>query len=158
MKKLMLNAAAILFVGTLAVQAQTPSETTPSTTTPSQTTPSVQQQRPRSGDWTKVESSQVPAPVQQTLRTEKYKGWENDGVYFNKSTGQYSVDIRTGATPGLYYFDQSGRTVTASGTSPQQGATGSTTRPNQSAPNQGSPDNSSGSTVPPPQQSPTPNR
>lgn|GEM_PF-3252569 len=150
MKKLMLNAAAILFVGTMAAQAQTPS-TTP--TTPSETTPSMQQQPKRSGDWTKVEASQVPTSVQQSLKADKYKGWENDGVYFNKSTGQYSVDIRTGATPGLYYFDQSGRTVTASGNSPQQGASGSTAKPN---PN--SPDNESGSTAPVPQESPTPNR
>ena len=133
MKKLMLNAAAILFVGTLAANAQTPA------TTPSTTTPTVQQ--PRSADWSKVEASQVPASVQQSLKTEKYKGWENSGVYYNKSTNQYSVDIRTGATPGVYYFDQNGKTVTGTGTSPQ-GASGS------SKPNSGTPNNPGSSTPP----------
>jgi hypothetical protein len=148
MKKLMLNVAAILFAGTMATYAQTPSSSTPSTPSPS-----VQQQQPRSGDWSKVETSQIPAPVQQTLRSEKYTGWENDGLYFNKSTNQYSVDIRTGDTPGLYYFDQNGRTVTGTRTTPQSGAASSRPSPTSSP-------NSSGSTTPAPTpgQTPSPNQ
>ena len=150
MKKLMLNAAAILFVGVAAVNAQSPS-TTPAPADPSTSSPSMQQQQPqqsqkqqpRGPEWTKVEASQIPTPVQETLEADKYKGWESSGVYFNKNTRQYSVDVRgrDGAMASTYNFDANGKVVGTTGSA-------SSSSPNETG-------SASGSAVPAPKPGPS---
>jgi len=104
MKKRLLLTASILIIGAAISNAQTPA-------VPGTTSKTMQHSDQRSTDWVKMELSHVPSSLQQTLKNEKYKGWENSGVYYNKSVNEYSVDTSAGAATGSYRFDGNGTEV-----------------------------------------------
>jgi hypothetical protein len=118
MKKIILSIASIVVLGAGLAMAQNPSQTNPSQTNPSQTTPtqgkSDMNQTPRGTEWSKVETSQVPSSIQESLKDDKYKGWESSGVYYNRNTRQYSVDAKSGEYSSRYFLDANGKSVTES--------------------------------------------
>jgi hypothetical protein len=68
-----------------------------------------------SGDmkgWTKVNSSDIPASLRQTLSGSQYIGWEKSNVYVSPSGERYSVRIGT-TSPKTYYFDKNGKAIEA---------------------------------------------
>jgi len=59
---------------------------------------------------TPVNSSDLPAPLRNTLQQSQYSGWENAKVYRNGSN-QYSLQLGTGKGLKTYTFDEFGQPV-----------------------------------------------
>jgi hypothetical protein len=70
----------------------------------------------RGKDWVKVEESAVPYSLKETLNDDKYKGWKNSGVYYNKTTKQYSIDAMDNGRLTTHTFDANGKAATNSNT------------------------------------------
>lgn len=114
MKKIMLTLAGLLFVSILAVQAQQDT-----TVLPQQDT-SMQQQQPEPQqqegstflrDMTKVQATEIPAPLRQTLQGPEYKGWDasTSTIYKSKNDDLYIVEIFDGTMTKTYRFDKNGK-------------------------------------------------
>lgn len=125
MKKIMLFAAGMLFVGTAATFAQIDSTGTQSSDAPrvQQPTPPGQQPSPAnpsknySNDATKgmtqIKASEVPASLRKSLQGTEYKGWEtNSTIYRSDANSGYTVQMMNqGGQPQTYRFDDKGTLV-----------------------------------------------
>jgi len=123
MKKIMLTFTGLVLGGLVTVYAQqdtsrnkpiapTPSPTQAPTPQPQTTTPARQQDQYRTQDRVLVPQEQVPSPLRETLQGNQYKGWENSSIYQDRTTGEYSLDLKTGTTtPKTYRFDKNGKMV-----------------------------------------------
>jgi hypothetical protein len=115
MKKLILITACMgFFAATSFAQVDTTkSSTKPTTQTPTQS----DQLKNRSASeqdmkgWTKINSSDLPASVRQTLSNSQYSGWESGTVYRNDAGDTYSVKTMGKNNGGArtYYFDKNGK-------------------------------------------------
>lgn len=113
MKKVMLTVAGMLFVSVLAVQAQQDTTVVPQRDTTVQPAP---QPQPEEGstflrDMTKVQATEIPAPLRQTLQAPEYKGWDasTSTIYTSKSKDLYIVEIFDGTMTKTYRFDKNGK-------------------------------------------------
>ncbi|HEX8060724.1 MAG TPA: hypothetical protein VF473_07300 [Cyclobacteriaceae bacterium] len=61
--------------------------------------------------WTKVQASDVPEAVRQTLSSSQYTGWESGTIYRDKDGDKYRLTT-SGSTPKTYYFDKNGKVTT----------------------------------------------
>lgn len=52
-----------------------------------------------------IEKEQIPESLKETLKDEKYAGWENGTIYHNTSTGEYVI------APRAYRFDDDGKEI-----------------------------------------------
>jgi hypothetical protein len=78
-------------------------------TNQSATTPQPYNQQP--GEVLRVERSQLPGRMIDTLNDPMYEGWENSTIYYNRGTNEYSFDVGTGAEVKNYRFDRDGNPV-----------------------------------------------
>jgi hypothetical protein len=64
--------------------------------------------------WTRVNTSDVPPSMRQTLGGSQYKGWESGTVYRNQAGDTYSVQTgdKTSNNQKTYYFDKNGKATT----------------------------------------------
>ncbi|HEY8512484.1 MAG TPA: hypothetical protein VIL31_11035 [Cyclobacteriaceae bacterium] len=69
-------------------------------------TTATQQQVPEG--MVEIQASEVPAPVQEALRSANYTGWEQGTFYRNENSDLYLVEIGEGADAKHYYFDKNG--------------------------------------------------
>jgi len=127
MKKTMLTLAGLLLMG-VAVNAQSDSvkNNVPdnySEMNQPETSGTVTQQPDR----VRVQASDLPASMRQTLSGAQYKGWETAPIYMNKSTNQYSLDLQNNGTTRTYTFDQNGKPVTGAASSGVSSSTNTTT-------------------------------
>ena len=119
MKKIMLFFAGMLFLGVSATfaQADTTGTRRGASQTPAQTptaTPSdrqTDQNRNYTKDMVKIQSSDLPDNLRQTLQGTEYKGWENGTVYRTKNSDGYLVEIKNGTDKKTYRFDASGKPI-----------------------------------------------
>ncbi|HWA35542.1 MAG TPA: hypothetical protein VG737_15480 [Cyclobacteriaceae bacterium] len=127
MKKIMLVAAAALFIGATAANAQNP--TTDTTKNPSRSTQETEKssdqmkkssptQSPedkmntdsRHQGQTLVRPSEIPASLRQSLQSSDYSGWESGRVYRTKN-GEYLVEIKKNGMTKTHRFDASGQPI-----------------------------------------------
>jgi len=54
--------------------------------------------------WTRVESTEVPANLRETLSGTQYSGWETGTVYRNEAGDMYSLRTSDRNNPKIYYF------------------------------------------------------
>jgi hypothetical protein len=125
MKKIMLIAAAALFIGATAANAQDPTMDT--TKNPRRSTQqSPQQQNPQqssdkmnkdkssdamgAGERTLVRSSEIPAGLRQSLQSSEYTGWESSRIYRTKN-GEYLVEIKNNGATKTHRFDANGKPI-----------------------------------------------
>ena len=52
-----------------------------------------------------IEKEEIPSSLKQTLKKEKYAGWENATIYHNTNTGEYVI------APRAYRFDEQGKEI-----------------------------------------------
>jgi hypothetical protein len=125
MKKVMLMMVGMLFIGIVAVQAQSQdttvtqkSDTTVSPTTTPQ--PQSQQQTDRQEgsyqlrDMTVLQASEVPSSLRESLQgNDKFKGWDDPTtkIYRNKTSDLFVVQIMDGTETKTYRFDRNGKPV-----------------------------------------------
>src|SRR5690349_8334588 len=124
MKKGMLMMVGMLFIGIVAVQAQSQDTTAlpkSDTTVAPPETPMPQQQQPEKKegsyqlrDMTVLQASEIPAVLRETLQgNSKYKGWEDPTtkVYRNKTSDIFVVQIMDGTETHEYRFDRNGKPI-----------------------------------------------
>ena len=126
MKKVMLTMAGMLFMGIVAVQAQSQDTTiapTPQRDTtvapPEQPQPEPQQPEKREGsymlrDMTALSASEIPAPLRETLQAgPEYKGWDDPTtkIYRNQTSDLFVVQIMDGTQTKSYRFDKNGKPI-----------------------------------------------
>ncbi|MBL0744438.1 hypothetical protein [Chryseolinea lacunae] len=124
MKKIMLFAAGMLFVGTAATFAQIDTTKTQRNgeprvqpAPPEQQQPAPQQSQNYSNDATKgmtqIKTAEIPASLRQTLQSPEYKGWEtNSTIYKSDANSGYTVQMMNqGGQPQTYRFDDKGKLV-----------------------------------------------
>jgi hypothetical protein len=59
-----------------------------------------------------VQQADIPSIMKDELqRNEKYKGWENGAIYFEKNSNQYLVHVVRENTTQTFRFDKSGKPV-----------------------------------------------
>jgi hypothetical protein len=61
----------------------------------------------------KMLREEVPPFLQKILREEKYRGWENGGVYRNDQGTMFRVEVMDGMKIQTYYFDNNGSLIRA---------------------------------------------
>lgn len=54
-----------------------------------------------------IEKDEIPSTLKETLKDEKYAGWENGTIYHNTNTGEYVI------APRAYRFDDQGQEIEA---------------------------------------------
>jgi hypothetical protein len=121
MKKIFYSLAGVLLISiTLAEAQQQDTSLRQESATPVQqptppaqpTPPSRVQDQYRHQDRVLVPQDQLPLPMRETLLGNQYKGWENSSIYQDRTTGEYSLDIRNSTqTPRTYRFDKSGKLI-----------------------------------------------
>jgi hypothetical protein len=127
MKKVMLMMVGMLFIGIIAVQAQSQDTTVApqqrdTTVTPPQTTPEEQdQQQPEKQegsyqlrDMTVLQLSEIPSALRETLQgNTEYKGWDDPTtkIYTNKTNDEFVVQIMDGTETKTFRFDKNGKKV-----------------------------------------------
>jgi len=72
---------------------------------------SVQNPTPANPERVRVQASDLPQGLRQTLTDSQYKGWESAPIYMNKTTNQYSFSLPNNGNTRTYTFDQTGRPV-----------------------------------------------
>jgi Ni/Co efflux regulator RcnB len=129
MKKIMLIAAAALFIGATAANAQDPTMDTtknPRRSTQetqkssdqmnnkSRTTTQPQEDKmdteSRHQGQTLIRPSEIPASLRQSLQSSDYSGWESGRVYRAKN-GEYLVEIKKNGMTKTHRFDASGQPI-----------------------------------------------
>jgi len=100
MKKLILFFAAILIVSLTAVNAQQSDTTNVQTNDPTK-------------DMVQIQARDLPAPVQQTLSSSSYTGWESGEIFRNQKSDQFIIRVNEGAgvPPKYYYFNKEGKAI-----------------------------------------------
>jgi hypothetical protein len=118
MKRTMLILAGSLLISLTALQAQQQRDTTGTQTDKRGSNPSTEyrqqdqgQMQWRDEDREMVEQERLPAPLLQTLNSDRYKGWENATIYRNRQTDEYMLVISDGSEPRTFYFDNTGRNL-----------------------------------------------
>lgn len=125
MKKGMLMMVGMLFIGIVALQAQSqdttvlPRRDTTSVTPPETPTPQTQQPEKKEGsyqlrDMTVLQASEIPSNLRETLQgNSKFKGWDDPTtkVYRNKTEDIYVVQIMDGTETKEYRFDRNGKPI-----------------------------------------------
>jgi hypothetical protein len=104
MKKLMF-AICFLFAAAVAVNAQ---DTT--AITPSQPQAQDQSQDMNKDQGEAVASSELPAPIQQSLQGQDYSGWTVGNAYKKEKDGKtvYAVELSNGSETKKVKFDEQG--------------------------------------------------
>jgi len=115
MKKITLFMAGMLFAGVTATFAQADT-TGRSSQTPTQSHPDRQQSDRQSDqnrnytkDMVKIQSTEVPDNLRQTLSGTQYKGWESGTVYRTKNSDGYLLEMKDGSRTKVYRFDANGK-------------------------------------------------
>jgi len=125
MKKVMLTVAGMLFMGIVAVQAQSqdttalPRQDTTATPTTPETDPQQPEKEQQEGsymlrDMTALQASEIPSTLRETLTADsQYKGWEDPTtkIYSNKTSDLYVVQIMDGTQTKTYRFDRNGKPI-----------------------------------------------
>jgi hypothetical protein len=118
MKKVMLTVAGLLFVSVLAVQAQEDTtvlqrDTTVQPQTQPQTEPQQEEGSTFLRDMAKVQATEIPAPLRQTLQAPEYKGWDasTSTIYRSQNSDLYIVEIFDGTMTKTYRFDKNGKAL-----------------------------------------------
>lgn len=57
-----------------------------------------------------IDKDEIPSTLKETLKDEKYAGWENGTIYHNTNTGEYVI------APRAYRFDDQGQEIEANDT------------------------------------------
>ena len=71
-----------------------------------------------------IEKNEIPESLKETLRDEKYAGWENGTIYHNTNTGEYVI------APRAYRFDGQGKEIEADHTDKSANPSGRDSRYN----------------------------
>lgn len=128
MKKTILTMAGILVMG-IAVNAQTDSTlaSPDEMVQGKESSTSVQNPSPANPERVRVQTTDLPEGLRQTLTDSQYKGWESAPIYMNKTTNQYSFTLPNNGSARTYTFDQTGRPIVGSngGTSVSPSTSGS---------------------------------
>jgi hypothetical protein len=56
---------------------------------------------------------EVPPFLQKILQDEKFRGWENGGIYRNEEGTNFKVEVMDGMNNRTYYFDKEGTLLRA---------------------------------------------
>ena len=124
MKKIMLIAAAALFIGATAANAQDPKTDTtknPRSTQETQKSSDQMKNKPQSQEdkmntesrhqgQTLIRPSEIPASLRQSLQSSDYSGWESGRVYRTKN-GEYLVEVKKNGMTKTHRFDASGQPI-----------------------------------------------
>lgn len=61
----------------------------------------------------RIQREEVPVFLQKILQDEKYRGWENGGVYRNEQGSKFKVEVMDAMNNRTFYFDKDGTLLTA---------------------------------------------
>jgi hypothetical protein len=62
-----------------------------------------------------MSNEDLPAELRTTLSSdERYKGWENQKIYLDKTNKVYLMEVKDGVTTKVYRFDAKGKPVSGS--------------------------------------------
>ena len=125
MKKVMLTMAGMLFIGVVAVQAQSQDTTVlprqdttvvpePAPTPEPQPEPEKQEGSYMLRDMTALQASEIPSTLRETLTANsQYKGWDDPTtkIYRNKTSDLFVVQIMDGTETKSYRFDKNGKPI-----------------------------------------------
>jgi hypothetical protein len=106
----------LLFVGLIAVHAQSPTPDPDTTTAPvKQTDPEVDVM-PRdvnyAGGMTKITTQDLPKAIKQTLGSSSgYEGWEKAKAFRDKTGNTYLIEMKEGDKTRLFRFDKTGKLI-----------------------------------------------
>ena len=115
----------MLFIGIVAVQAQSQDTTViqqRDTTVLPPETPQPQPQQPEKQqegsyqlrDMTALQASEIPATLRESLQgNDKFKGWDDPTtkIYRNKTSDLFVVQIMDGTETKTYRFDRNGKPI-----------------------------------------------
>jgi len=62
-------------------------------------------------DMTRIQATDIPSGMRQTLQDPQYKGWENSDIYKSNSNNGYMLQMNTGGQVQSYQFDSEGKLV-----------------------------------------------
>lgn len=112
MKKTILTMAGILMMG-IVVNAQTDSTlvSPDEMVQGKESSAPVQNPTPANPERVRVQATDLPQGLKQTLTGSQYNGWERSPIYMNKTTNQYSLSVPSNGSARTYTFDQTGRPI-----------------------------------------------
>lgn len=120
MKKVMLTLAGMLFIGIVALQAQSQDTTVlPRQDTTVAPTPEPEQPEQQEGsymlrDMTALQASEIPSTLRETLQGDsQYKGWDDPTtkIYRNRTSDLFVVQIMDGTETKTHRFDRNGKPI-----------------------------------------------
>jgi hypothetical protein len=59
--------------------------------------------------WTRLNTTDVPTPLRETLTATEYSGWEDGTLYRNEAGDLYTLRTNDKNNPKTYYFDKNGK-------------------------------------------------
>lgn len=62
-------------------------------------------------DMTRIQATDIPSGMRQTLQDPQYKGWENSSIYKSNSNDGYMLQMNTGGQLQSYQFDSEGKLI-----------------------------------------------
>ena len=96
----------MFIIGITAVNAQ---QSKDSTSTQKRTSTRTESNQFNQKDYTLVQPSEIPSSLRETLKDNRYTGWENGKVYKDKNNNGYWVRIASGSDVQNFVFDKNGK-------------------------------------------------
>jgi len=113
MKKLILITSCVALFAAASFAQDTTKTRSQSQQEPQQRKQSDQMRNEDMKNWTRVQTSEVPEQLRQTLSSSQYAGWESGTIYKDKDGDKYMLKT-TGNNSKTYYFDKDGKQTTKS--------------------------------------------
>jgi hypothetical protein len=79
------------------------------TVRPQPTSPARESEEYTDKDKVPIEADQLPMAVQQALRDPIYLGLDQSAIFQDRITGDYIIDVKSGASSKTYRFDKNGK-------------------------------------------------
>ena len=116
MKKAILTFAGMLALGISATFAQvdTTKVKTPAPQVPTQAPATTTQPTPGTNytkDMVKIQATEIPDNLRQTLQGSEYKGWESGTLYRTQNNDGFLIETKDGSKTKVQRFDGNGKPV-----------------------------------------------
>jgi hypothetical protein len=91
------------------IAVDTTSSSSAPTVRPQPTSPARESEEYTDKDKVAIELDQLPMAVQQALRDPIYLGLDQSAIFQDRITGDYIIEVKSGASAKTYRFDKSGK-------------------------------------------------
>jgi len=103
MKKVFFIVAGLVFMASVTFAQDT--------TRVQQQTPEQEQSQNYAKDMVKIESTDLPEAVKQTLSAPQYQGWETSTIYRSKNNDMYIIELGAGTEAKTFRFGADGKPI-----------------------------------------------